>query len=81
MSCLMAWLLALALCTLCDGKPRELFEIGPDDQETGLEPFYDGNMAAWLTKTADLEQCSTSTTFNSTACIKLREFDWDIAAA
>lgn len=44
----MAWLVVfLALCA--DAKPRELFEVGPEDQETGLEPFYDGNMATWPT--------------------------------
>lgn len=44
----MGWLVAfLAFCT-CRAKPRELFEIGPEDQETGLEPFFDGNMVAWL---------------------------------
>ena len=39
----MAWLAVFALCA--DAKPRELFEVGPEDQATGLEPFYDGNMA------------------------------------
>jgi len=43
----MGWLVAfLAFCT-CHAKPRELFEIGPEDQETGLEPFFDGNMEPW----------------------------------
>lgn len=42
----MAWPVVF-LALLADAKPRELFEVGPEDQETGLEPFYDGNMEPW----------------------------------
>jgi len=29
------------------GKPRKLFEIGSNDKEVGLDPFYEGNMEPW----------------------------------
>lgn len=44
----MGWLVAFLAFWTCHAKPRELFEIGPEDQGTGLEPFFDGNMVSWL---------------------------------
>ena len=40
---LVTWCTLLALAA----AKRELFEIGPDDQDVGLEPFYEGNMEPW----------------------------------
>lgn len=45
----MSRLVWIAMVSSCVAKPRELFEIGPEDKATGLEPFYEGNMAPWQT--------------------------------
>lgn len=43
----MSRLVWIAMVSSCVAKPRELFEIGPEDKATGLEPFYEGNMEPW----------------------------------
>lgn len=45
------------LLALCAAKPRELFEIGPEDREVGLDPFYEGNMVTSLQCSLKRESC------------------------